>query len=93
MSKKKQDDEDRQCSFCWQREDAVRTLHAGPPPDFVCNECIDLCNGIFAENAPGVNPDLVCSFCGMNQRHRLVAGPTVYICDECVRRFSADTSA
>jgi len=36
---------------------------------------------------------LVCSFCGMNQRHRLVAGPTVYICDECVRRFSADTSA
>ena len=28
-----------------------------------------------------------CSFCGKNQNqvHKLIAGPSVYICDECVR--------
>src|SRR5256885_16839440 len=31
--------------------------------------------------------DLSCSFCGKGQREvgRLIAGPTVYICDECIR--------
>ncbi len=30
--------------------------------------------------------DLSCSFCGKNQREvrKLIAGPTVYICDECI---------
>ena len=30
--------------------------------------------------------NLCCSFCGKNQREvkRLIAGPTVYICDECI---------
>lgn len=33
---------------------------------------------------------LLCSFCGKNQRevHRLVAGPQVYICDECIQLCS-----
>jgi ATP-dependent Clp protease ATP-binding subunit ClpX len=33
-----------------------------------------------------VSPDLCCSFCGKNQEEvqRLIAGPDVYICDECV---------
>ncbi len=38
----------------------------------------------------------LCSFCGKNQDQvqRLIAGPEmVYVCDECVARFSADTSA
>ncbi|MBI5495005.1 MAG: ATP-dependent Clp protease ATP-binding subunit ClpX [Deltaproteobacteria bacterium] len=32
-------------------------------------------------------PHLVCSFCGKSQREvkKLIAGPTVYICDECIR--------
>jgi ClpX C4-type zinc finger len=32
-------------------------------------------------------PTLSCSFCGKSQREvrKLVAGPTVYICDECVK--------
>ena len=32
------------------------------------------------------NGDLVCSFCGKNQDEvkKLVAGPSVYICDECI---------
>jgi ATP-dependent protease Clp ATPase subunit len=35
---------------------------------------------------PEVVPVLYCSFCGKNQHEvrRLIAGPTVFICDECV---------
>jgi hypothetical protein len=34
----------------------------------------------------GLTPTLYCSFCGKSQHqvHKLIAGPTVYICDECV---------
>jgi hypothetical protein len=34
------------------------------------------------------NPKLICSFCGKNQDQvrKLIAGPSVYICDECVDR-------
>ena len=30
--------------------------------------------------------NLTCSFCGKNQREvkKLIAGPSVYICDECI---------
>lgn len=37
------------------------------------------------------NPDLACSFCGKTQREvkKLIAGPIVFICDECIR-MSAD---
>ncbi|EPR37598.1 ATP-dependent Clp protease ATP-binding subunit clpX [Desulfovibrio sp. X2] len=39
-----------------------------------------------ANNKNGRNGDLRCSFCGKNQEdvQRLIAGPDVYICDECV---------
>ena len=32
------------------------------------------------------NKDLSCSFCGKSQKEvrKLIAGPSVYICDECV---------
>src|SRR5438128_3110547 len=32
------------------------------------------------------NQTLVCSFCGKSQKEvkKLIAGPTVYICDECI---------
>ena len=32
------------------------------------------------------NDDLFCSFCGKSQDEvrKLIAGPTVYICDECI---------
>ena len=34
-----------------------------------------------------LQPHLVCSFCAKSQREvkKLIAGPTVYICDECIR--------
>ncbi len=38
------------------------------------------------EKGPGANPKLICSFCGKDQDQvrKLIAGPSVYICDECV---------
>jgi ATP-dependent Clp protease ATP-binding subunit ClpX len=40
------------------------------------------------------NNHLICSFCGKNQNdvRKLIAGPSVYICDECIR-LSADILA
>ena len=41
------------CSFCRKDKDAVVKLVAGPGV-FICNECVDLCNLIIAEEpAPG----------------------------------------
>lgn len=37
-------------------------------------------------NRPNDGSELKCSFCGKNQRqvHKLIAGPSVYICNECI---------
>ena len=37
-----------QCSFCGKTQDQVRKLVAGPKV-YICDECIDLCNDIIAE--------------------------------------------
>ncbi|MCU0615264.1 MAG: ATP-dependent Clp protease ATP-binding subunit ClpX, partial [Desulfobacterales bacterium] len=36
------------------------------------------------------NDNLFCSFCGKNQTEvkKLIAGPAVYICDECIQLCS-----
>jgi ATP-dependent Clp protease ATP-binding subunit ClpX len=41
-----------------------------------------------AAGAGKVTATLTCSFCGKHQRqvNRLIAGPGVYICNECVDR-------
>src|SRR5512139_4094544 len=36
------------CSFCGKGQDEVKKLIAGPSV-FICNECVDLCNEIIAE--------------------------------------------
>ncbi|MDR0366821.1 MAG: ATP-dependent Clp protease ATP-binding subunit ClpX [Bifidobacteriaceae bacterium] len=40
------------CSFCGKSQKYVRKLIAGPSV-YICDECIDLCNEIIAEEAPG----------------------------------------
>ena len=43
-------------------------------------------------NEPGdQTPDVSCSFCGKAQAHvgKVIAGPTVYICNECVELSAA----
>src|SRR5262245_60536784 len=41
---------------------------------------------VATQNAPKAPKTLYCSFCGKSQHEvrKLIAGPTVYICDECV---------
>ena len=38
------------------------------------------------KNVEKANQTLCCSFCGKSQKEvkKLIAGPTVYICDECI---------
>ena len=91
-----------QCSFCGKTQDEVRKLVGGPIA-FICDECIDLCKDIIGTHAynvayrklpAGQSPHkprtLICSYCSdtEDEVRRLVAGPTVFICEECVRRFS-----
>jgi len=39
-----------------------------------------------SDKKPAASPKLICSFCGkdQDQLRKLIAGPSVYICDECV---------
>ncbi|MCB1316730.1 MAG: ATP-dependent Clp protease ATP-binding subunit ClpX, partial [Leptospiraceae bacterium] len=48
MRKKGNDREKLHCSFCGKEQDAVRRLVAGPGV-YICDECIELCNEIIAE--------------------------------------------
>ena len=45
----KDNDDGLVCSFCGKRQDVVRKLVAGPGV-YICDECIDLCNEIIAED-------------------------------------------
>jgi len=89
------------CSFCGMRDEQVPLL-PGSRSVNICSECLDLCNGMIAEERVwrealrdlDVGRELhkqesclTCSFCGKSQDGRkLIAGSTVYICIECVRR-------
>jgi ATP-dependent Clp protease ATP-binding subunit ClpX len=42
------------CSFCGKGQKAVKKLIAGPSNAYICDECIDLCNDIMAEEVPDV---------------------------------------
>ena len=44
----KKDEEALQCSFCGKGQDEVKKLIAGPTV-YICNECIELCNEIIAD--------------------------------------------
>jgi len=91
------------CSFCGIGDEQVPLLPSSPSVN-ICNECLDLCNGMIAEEhvwreavrhldlgkeLHKQESCLPCSFCGKSQDARqLIAGPTVYICGECVRRYN-----
>ncbi len=40
------------CSFCGKSQHEVKKLIAGPSV-FICDECIELCNDIIRDEAPG----------------------------------------
>ena len=37
------------CSFCGRSQEEVQRLIAGPPPIFICDECVAICNQVIAE--------------------------------------------
>ena len=62
MVKKQSDSEILRCSFCNKDQNDVRKLIAGPTV-FICDECVEVCNDIIAddnrfENRPGVKSSL-----------------------------------
>ncbi len=86
------------CDFCSKPSTRVEILFAGPNGVHICNECVEISQAIildFGEHpeikAPANADDTIyrCSFCGKtrDEVQHLVAGPTVYICDECAGRF------
>jgi ATP-dependent Clp protease ATP-binding subunit ClpX len=40
------------CSFCRREQDEVNRLIAGPDEVFICDECVELCQEILAEDQP-----------------------------------------
>ena len=48
MNKKHGEDNELKCSFCGKNQDGVKKLIAGPNV-YICDECIQLCNEIIAE--------------------------------------------
>lgn len=40
------------CSFCGKSQDQVKRLIAGPSAVYICDECVELCREIIAEEAP-----------------------------------------
>jgi excisionase family DNA binding protein len=47
-------DQTRRCSFCGKEELQVRRLIAGPNGAYICDACVELCNGILAQaQSPG----------------------------------------
>jgi len=50
MSKKSNDKDTLRCSFCNKNQNDVRKLIAGPTV-FICDECVDVCNDIIADDS------------------------------------------
>ena len=79
------------CSFCGKSQHEVVKLIAGPSV-FICNDCVELCNGIIfdedqQENPPKRHSDPTsCSFCNKSddEVEEILTGPSVSICNECV---------
>ena len=45
------------CSFCKRQQDQVRRLIAGPDSVYICDECVDLCKEILADEQHPHNDD------------------------------------
>jgi DNA-binding transcriptional MerR regulator len=91
------------CSFCGRTPDEARTsLAAGTAR--ICHPCVDLAREVIEidDRDPGPKPPprpaeelpegwRACAFCGRDksQVHKLVAGPTLVICDGCLDSVAA----
>src|SRR6059036_2148352 len=95
------------CSFCGKSRDEVRKLIAGPMV-YICDECIDLCNDIIAEEGDrrealqgtvsAASSLRLAEWCRVCRRRRaapeLVAVPDVgHVCHSCVDAIRAAADA
>jgi len=93
------------CSFCGKSQDEVRKLIAGPTV-YICDECIDLCNDIIAEEvdheaqlegpaSPVSSPNAPtwCRVCQLPKpAEEVVAVPELgFVCHRCVDMIRAAT--
>jgi len=93
------------CSFCGKSQDEVRKLIAGPTV-YICDECIDLCNDIIAEEvdheaqlegpaSPVSSPNAPtwCRVCQLPKpAEEVVAVPALgVVCHRCVDMIRAAT--
>jgi hypothetical protein len=76
------------CSFCGKWQDQVKRLIAGPGAVYICDECVELCSDIVAEEAPesGFIPQAQsasCGFCGKENDAVpfVLYGPELHISD------------
>jgi tetratricopeptide (TPR) repeat protein len=78
------------CTFCAKFQFEVKKIIAGPNAH-ICDECIGLCNDILAESP--IDPSAPkhrfkdgrpCNFCKKEEGHKLIVGPNVGICDDCI---------
>jgi ClpX C4-type zinc finger protein len=82
------------CSFCARGEREVRRLIAGPAVQ-ICNECVELCSGIIADESENKNPgsllkeERLCGIC-MEAREpdELIFLPhAAYMCPGCLEEL------
>jgi len=93
------------CSFCGKSQDEVRKLIAGPTV-YICDECIDLCNDIIAEEVDreeqlegaanpvaSLNAPSWCLVCQLPKpAEEVVAVPELgFVCHRCVDMIRAAT--
>jgi len=58
------------CSFCRRTQDEVNRLIAGPEDVFICDECVELCQEILAEDQPSPSRELF--------THRVLSPKEIY---------------
>jgi hypothetical protein len=96
---------DLHCSFCGKSQDEIRKLIAGPDEIYICDECVDLCNDIIAEECdqeepeagarsiPSLDPSAWCRACRLPKlADEVVAVPDVgWVCQRCIDLIRAVT--
>ena len=72
------------CSFCNKDKDDVVKLIAGPTV-FICDECVEVCNDIIADDNRGAMAGRGCALCGgASDWHGVIAGH--HVCRDCARK-------
>ena len=72
------------CSFCNKDQDAVTKLIAGPTV-FICDECVEVCNDIIADDNKAASVAHGCALCGgPSDWHGVISGH--HVCRDCARK-------